>query len=613
MSRSLILIATALSAIALSVGCGTTQHEFTPDMAEAFLAAYTAAVERGDSAAVYQSWSTRSRDRQGFWRMHFSIGRSLPFSEYIAMLQHYTFRIREVVPNADYFTIELDLVFKDTFKDTAKNAEYAMRYYVVYENDKPALINPVDVITRDWQTYETDHFIFHFPKEIDPTEHQFEMHEMERQSAEAAGFLDIEMPDRVDFYRAIDGAQCGELVLCPPSNGRAGLAWNLISSTTFVNPHEFIHLITMPNLPYLTAAFCEGLPVALAGGAWFTADFSMHQAGNLLDDDRYIPIAEVLTSQDADFLSVGDITYHEAGAFVKFLLDEYGWGKLKELHHSVRSPDELEAVFASLYGGTIGSLEDTWFEYLRALELPRIGCSIPTNAELVFATPDPEGDDTGDGDYSYPTDERFRAGMFDLTGFEIRQDSANVYFRVRLRDIGGVVFDSTTGHTYTAGAVIAIKRGDTFGNSLQRRCQGVEFQNGGFDIRLDIGRGLTATDNYGRAYFASGDTREKITNREHNCLEFSLPIDFIGRPDRDWEYFAGTCLMNDVGLSFLRSIPWHIHPEAGQFHFGGGRSMRLSPRFIDILVPEGKHQADLLSDYDPDRGRPAGVPMIAAP
>jgi len=607
-----VAMAAALAFVACTISCGA-KRELTPEMASSFLRAYTAAVERGDSTEVSLFWSKESRDKKGFWMMHTHIGGCLPFSEFSEMLHHFTFEITDMNSDEDYRIVELDWVLKEVPETGSPGARYPMRYYLITEDDELVLINPVDLLTRDWQVYEGEHLTFHYPLSIASRDHLFEIKKMEQEAKAIAELLGVELPEKVDFYRPESPVVCGELLLQWPSYGYAFPPGNLIVSLSFINPHELVHLLTMPDRQFISAAFSEGIAVALGGGTWFNVDFSLCQARNLLKHADYIPLRDVLLYNDTDFLDRSDFTYHEAGGFVKFLLDRYGLEKFFRLQDETNSDDELAQAVAAVYGQTIDELEEQWEEYLQNLDIPHVGYSIPPDAELVFSMIDPSGDDIGDGDYSYPADERFGEGMFDLRRFEVLEDDTNAYFRLQFQNLVEPVVNETTQETFTAGSVIAIRRGDDFGQDLQRRCHGVTFEGDeGYDIRLDVGRGIAITNNFGKACYSSSDILDSIADRESYTIEFSLPISFVGPPGVDWKYFVGVCLMNDYGLGFLHGGPEPIHLQPRQFGISGGRDRRFSPRFMDILLPEHVGQVEILSDYNSDVGKRAVVPMVGS-
>src|SRR4029077_4447374 len=56
----------------------------------------------------------------------------------------------------------------------------------------------------------------------------------------------------------------------------------------------------------------------------------------------------------------------------------------------------------------------------------------------ILDVADPTGDDNGPGNYAYPTSSDFHAGAFDITDFQVYDDSTgsgNIIFRVQTRDL----------------------------------------------------------------------------------------------------------------------------------------------------------------------------------
>lgn len=74
-------------------------------------------------------------------------------------------------------------------------------------------------------------------------------------------------------------------------------------------------------------------------------------------------------------------------------------------------------------------------------------------ADVLATWEDPAGDDTGDGDYSYPSGRAFGdGGQADLLGFTIERDNGNLIFEFRLRR----VVDPTEARSVPAMVAVAI-------------------------------------------------------------------------------------------------------------------------------------------------------------
>lgn len=605
----------SMAVLALLVGiagCEIDQSEISKSGATQFFSVYSDAVRSGDSLSLRHLYCSESRSRTGFLSSIPFIGSGpVSLESFREFLENRDFAIKNLRTEANHIVVELDWVLRvgaepDDWPDRA-----AMEYYLVPEGGQPALIHPLDLLTRDWQTLETDLFVFRFPASLPADLYQHEMQRMDELSREIQNYLDLKPASKVSVYRAPDANLCGQLVRQGPSYAYAVVAWNLIVTTAFVNPHEYVHLLTMTDGSFVNAGFSEGLAVALGGGAWFTPEFSVNQARNLLDDPMYLPIAEVMVMDDPTFLGQAEVTYHEAGAFVKYLLERYGWETLAEFSCTHDARESVAAAFQQTYGRTLKAEERQWIQHLRKRPLPRLGLQTEREAETVLTLKDPEGDDHGDSSYRYPTDDRFQSGAFDLTRFDVRADNGQVYFEIGFRNLIEPVANQATGHVFVPAVTIAINRNQGIESRLQRRCLGVDFEgNEGYDLRIDVGRCVQVIDRYNRAFFSSGNVRPEISQRAISSLTFSLPMELCGRPQDDWSFFVGVHLANDVGTGFLRIIPWYLTSQPQPYNISCISGHRNKPRFIDILVPDGRSQEKVLSSWSTSPSGRVKVPMV---
>jgi hypothetical protein len=312
---------------------------------------------------------------------------------------------------------------------------------------------------------------------------------------------------------------------------------------------------------------------------------------------------------DAEFFRRNYVTYLEAGAFVRFLLDRHGVESFRRLLGATGSAAELPSTIAREYGLALEELEAEWRGYLETARLiPAVEYSIEEQAIGVFSMTDPRGDDVGDGDYSYPN-ERFAPGTFDLTGFEVLKDSARAYFRLTFREVGRPVTYGSSTERFVPGVVIAINKGTLGARRLQRQAHGVRFQAGsGYDVKLNVGMALSVSDDHGIVHFTTGPVWHEMADTVAGTLSFSLPIAFLGEPTDVWEYFVGVGLATDRSMNFLYGGPVPVHRVHPVYISGGNNPDGRNPAFIDILLPEDIDQTAVLSDYDSVNA--AVVPMI---
>jgi hypothetical protein len=609
--RHIFSVAFVTMIVAFTV-CRADQLEVSKSDATRFISVYSDAVRSGDTLSLSRFYSSESRGRPGFLSgVPFQGSGPVSLESFQEFLENREGVIKKVRTELDHCVIELDWVLRAGAEPDNWPDRTAMEYYLVPEEGRLTLIHPLDLLTRDWQAIETDLFIFHFPAFLPADLYRQEMHGMDELSGQIQDYLDLKPASKVSIYRAPDANLCGKLVQRGPSYAFAVMAWNLIVTTAFVNPHEYVHLLTMTGGSFINAAFSEGLAVALGGGAWYTPEFSVNQARNLLDDPMYIPIGEVMVMPDSAFLRQAEVTYHEAGAFVKYLLERYGWGDLAELRSTHDAGHPVAAAFRQVYGGTLEAEEQQWIQHLRKQSLPCLGPRRGAETETIITIKDPEGDDHGDGQYRYPTDDSFRPGAFDLTHFSVWADTDRVYFEIGYRNLIEPVVNQATGHVFVPALTIAINRGQGTETGFQRRCLGVDFEgNEGYDLRIDVGRCVQVVNGYNRAVFSSGDARSEISRQSASSLAFSLPVELCGRPQHDWSFFVGVYLASDVGTGFLRIIPWFLTPQPQPYNIGGGSDHQSKPRFIDILVPYGRSQEEVLSSWRTSPLGRAQVPMV---
>lgn len=83
-------------------------------------------------------------------------------------------------------------------------------------------------------------------------------------------------------------------------------------------------------------------------------------------EGRLIPIADLL--ETTDFRRFDDnVTYPEAGSFIRHLIDEYGLDKMLELFRNGspgQAESELRPVFFRIYGFSVETAEQSWKTFL---------------------------------------------------------------------------------------------------------------------------------------------------------------------------------------------------------------------------------------------------------
>ncbi|MFQ5825441.1 MAG: glucodextranase DOMON-like domain-containing protein [bacterium] len=609
----------SLLIISLTLICSCRKENrnntITKQDAESFMSSYVSTLKSGDTEAIKKYWSNKSLRRHGFDVMHLWVGGLIHIREWKSFLDStkYTYKIRGLLEGDGYYVIDGEWIKPNNISDS--NESHPMPFYLVWENNRWRLMNPIDVLTKNWNRYDTENMVFFYSKEMNIDNHLQEIKLLDENYQSMCKAMEFSFDEKIEYYIASSPEECGRLLTQPPFNGLAAvtyqdsIAWFQIAvATTFYNPHEVMHIVALSSgVPYSNSLFSEGLAVAYGGTTFQTAEFAHNYSKNIIDNTNYIPIKRLLTINGSDFLQSSYITYQESGSFIRYLIDTYGIAKLKNFIFNFNMSGDLDVQSMRVYNVSLDELEEKWKKYLREIELPEIGFSIPDKVELVFSMTDPENDDQGDGDYKYPSNENYVKGCFDLTKFEVLKDKDRVYFRVGMQKVIEPVSNRPGGTKFIPMTAIAINKGDEIERQLYKYTNEVELADG-YDLKINVGFGINISNSLGKIFVSTGDFYDEMTDLNSNTLTFSLPIELIGEPDDEWRYFVGIGLTNEPTFNFsglipvFKSIPGLI---------SGGNYDYSNPAFIDILLPENLDQSAMLSDYDAEKGKLATIKMVS--
>jgi hypothetical protein len=291
-------------------------------------------------------------------------------------------------------------------------------------------------------------------------------------------------------------------------------------------------------------------------------------------------------------------------------------------------------------------------------------------SKLIFSIADPQGDDTGDGTILYPSAEFINPGDLDLVELSARVEKDGTQFEATfarpIKVAGRETVDAVgtdlrtmarfgiytfnldiyidtdrepgSGHRHTlAGrnaeiaadtawekAVILTPRPyealDELERSLTRKAKEELRQS---QARIDPedlteAKEKAASDVEGRVFFP---TRIRVLGR---TVRFLVPDWFLEGPARDdWSYvvalsasdlyvtrdvpgFVGLDRQGPAGLGILPVAPGQSPSLLGSRR----EETDLLPPLIDILVPRGMKQKEVLRDYDQRTGRRVALPGV---
>ncbi|MHB2148433.1 peptidase MA family metallohydrolase [Calditrichota bacterium LG25] len=223
---------------------------------------------------------------------------------------------------------------------------------------------------KNWQVAETAHFFFYYRTGSFAEQHLDSIIAIEESAYEhIMKTLELNYSGAISVYiynspqdagwektggRAYPRTETVEAVYSPTSKsiGVKGAAC-----------HEITHVMTWNALGEPgTQFFSEGIAVAMDGEWRSSADtiVSVHQwTKKFLLEGTLPALNELIGNWNG---VPGSISYPVSGSFVRFLLEEYGAEKLKQLFYRA-TPDNFNDEFQRIYHASLPSVEQRWQEY----------------------------------------------------------------------------------------------------------------------------------------------------------------------------------------------------------------------------------------------------------
>ncbi len=131
--------------------------------------------------------------------------------------------------------------------------------------------------------------------------------------------------------------------------------------------HELTHILDRDFSDQRPAFMVEGLAVYVAQGHYKPEDLDTRAAA-LLALDRYLPLGDLAENF---YTAQHEIGYLQAGGFVKFLVDTYGWEKFKAFYSAFPNDASprgmIERALRANFDKSLTELEADWLAHLRSL------------------------------------------------------------------------------------------------------------------------------------------------------------------------------------------------------------------------------------------------------
>ncbi len=212
-------------------------------------------------------------------------------------------------------------------------------------------------------------------------------------------------------------------------------------------------------------------------------------------------------------------------------------------------------------------------------------CSKNPKAVMLFEKSDPEGDDNGPTKtYSYPRNENFTRGIFDIKSLSVSTDNEMVYFNITMKKLVQPGWHPEYGFQLTMLSLAidcdGLKRS---GSRYIRQNAHVNLPDDmWYDRMILIGGGIQVFDKYDAILCEYIPTEDKYAfgNVDTGIISFAIPIQFLGRPNPHWDYYLCAGGQDDHGGGGIGEFRT-VLPEATEWN-GGGNEYN-GPNVYDVL------------------------------
>jgi len=232
--------------------------------------------------------------------------------------------------------------------------------------------------------------------------------------------------------------------------------------------------------------------------------------------------------------------------------------------------------------------------------------STPQKASLNMHIDDPAGDDNGPGTYTYPTNSVFKAGDFDLLAFELKSEGDNYIFRWELKNVD----NPWNGPWGISKQVLMVFIDNGEGGTVE----GLEGMNAMFSSDMKWDKAIKLEGWESKYYKVDGgeigeeDLKDigatsTVTYGEDGWVELKVPKEAIGDIGKGSKVVAMVLGQDGYGPGRIRQV----NAKAEEWRFGGGSDGNEDPNIIDMIVPEGYSQSEIL---DWHKVSPVKIPGI---
>jgi C-terminal binding-module, SLH-like, of glucodextranase len=255
---------------------------------------------------------------------------------------------------------------------------------------------------------------------------------------------------------------------------------------------------------------------------------------------------------------------------------------------------------------------------------------------VVFEQDDPAGDADGPGTYSNPTDADLQGAHFDLRKFTVRVEGDDVVLEVTL----GEVIRPPGSNWRTNRTPVELKNSlflqnvDIYVDTAPASTAGHSQSIPGRRVQFEAGRTwkravvMTPLPGYVASIVSSafGDAAKQsvtvppLTSRGRTVIARVPQAFFGGKPKPEWGWsvqVSGAAWEHSFvvvdrikGTEAPDALTMPVSTTAERWMFGGAKLGRSHPQVVDLLVPPGQDQHQVLSSFDNEKVELARVPFV---
>lgn len=229
---------------------------------------------------------------------------------------------------------------------------------------------------------------------------------------------------------------------------------------------------------------------------------------------------------------------------------------------------------------------------------------------------DPANDDNGPGNYTYPTDQVYKRGSFDMTGFDVNVKGKKADF--------AVTFNTTLEDPWKMGGGFSVQMVFIFidnaegGNKQGPPGTNITFAEGNEWDKMIIlspqasGRVRTEVEQKAGA-MQSGIIVPDRVKGAGRTISASVDLEALGGGDPSTWGYQVVIQSNEGFPEGTDLLTRKVNEYEGQHRFGGGTDTDCDPHAIDILASDAEGQKEMLKyECNPDgtAKQPAVLKMV---